>query len=446
MASNQQPYGYGPPPPPPSQSVAPQNTYSPYNPQLGYNQPPSTPQSNGRGRGGRGRGGNFTNGGRGDFHSPSPFNPQVGGYSTPGGYGAPPAVNGGYGPQTPAYGNQPTASPYPSAPPPPQWQNEQQHHQQQQPQTAPPPLPLSAQNYHPNYAPQVYQSQPTVYGQNPQPQQPPLHQQQPQYQNSPQPPSSFAQNAHSSQPPIPGGPPPQQWGGPSHHPQNPQFNSGRGGRGRGGGHQGHRSFDAPLMGPPIRMGFDNDHMSQASNSYPPFTTPQHGSPPVNISSPSPMYQNNQNGYRSQDYSQRGGGGHRGGHRAPLDPNPFYGNNNRGGRGGFSNQRGNFSNRGNRGDMQSNGFKPRYNRDFKSYTDNRNYSTSEAASDLPSKPGLTSTGMNSDGKKKQKKKKRKTNTLGLTPGNGEDSATEDDENEENRLGPLVIGTSAYVLLD
>lgn len=261
--------------------------------------------------------------------------------------------------------------------------------------------------------------------------------------NSPQPPNSFTQNTHSPQTPLPGGPPPQQqWGGPSHPPHTPQphFNGGRGGRGRGGNSQGRGGFDAPLMGPPIRMGFDNDHSSQASNNgFSPFTTPQHGSPPVNVSSP--LYQNNQNGYRSQ--SQRGRGGHRGGNRSSLDPNPFYTNNNRGGPGGFSNQRGNFNNnnRGNRGD--SNGFKPRYNRDFKGYTDNRGQPASDSAADLPEKPGTMITG--GEGKKKKKQKKRKTNTLGLTPGAGDDSGTEDDADEENRLASIAGGLALYVLI-
>lgn len=248
---------------------------------------------------------------------------------------------------------------------------------QQPPQAAP----LSAQNYHPNYAPQTYQ--PQQYG----PQQPAQ-----QFQGPPQ---HQPQYGHSG---PQGGPP--QWSGPPH--QAPQQFNNRG-RGRGGFSNGRGGHQAPLMGPPIRMGFgenERDQMAQAGNGFPqPY--PTHHSP-AGAPFSQPAYQ----GYPPNDFSQR----------PPLDQNPF--NASQRGRGGNQNFRG----RG-RGDFQ-----------FRGRDNNRHHNVGQRTSsdNFHPKPA----GAEAGGKKK---KKRRTNTLGLTP-NGvdhEDSEEEvDDVDEEARLVTLL----------
>jgi hypothetical protein len=201
------------------------------------------------------------------------------------------------------------------------------------------------------------------------------------------------------------------------------FNNGGRGRGRGGNTSGRGGFEAPLMGPPIRMGFDSDRpaesMPQASHGFSqPYAPPQH-SPPVPFSQPaygnSPPFQN----YAApQNFSQRG--------RSSLDPNPFH---SQGGRG-----RGAMNMRGNKRDHFGGGGDKNRHRNAKPHFQNQNRAMNGSghANDLPQKPAVD--GAKTGENKKKKKKKRKTNTLGLTPKTEEyeDSEEEDDADEETRL--------------
>ena len=168
------------------------------------------------------------------------------------------------------------------------------------------------------------------------------------------------------------------------------------------------------MGPPIRMGFDNErgggHMAQASNGFPqqyPNHTPQ---PPFT----QPSYQS----FPPQDFS---------GQRQALEPNPYTSPNR--GRGGNNNFRG----RG-RGDFQQ----------FRGRGDGRHHNNNghRATSDNFHKPAVA----DANGKKK---KKRRTNTLGLTPNGVENEVSEDevdDADEEARLVTLLgPDTPQYVFV-
>ena len=197
-------------------------------------------------------------------------------------------------------------------------------------------------------------------------------------------------------------------------------------------------MDAPLMGPPIRMGFDNDRLAgpvtQASSGFPPYPNPQHSSPPPYTQAP----------YQAppppQDFRGRGGhsGGQRGGQRAPLDPNPFHSNSRGGrgdrgervGRGGFNHQRG-------KRDPHT-GDKARY-RNVKDHNPRSDHLSHVI--DLHQKPVQAAGPQNTEGKKK-KKKKRRTNTLGLTPRteDHEESDEEDDADEEARLAAVAASGS------
>lgn len=170
------------------------------------------------------------------------------------------------------------------------------------------------------------------------------------------------------------------------------------------------------MGPPIRMGFDNDRsaepMPQASNGYPPPYAQQQG-PPVSFP-PQPQFQ----GYPPDRQVQRAP-------RPALDPNPFYSGSPQRGRGGFHD-------RGRRGGPPQDRFRGRGGFNNK----NRNTGSGSFGSqttDLPQKPVVDESLKSGDGKKK-KKKKRKVNTLGLTPATEDyqDSEEEDDVDEEARL--------------
>ncbi|KAH6630823.1 hypothetical protein B0J18DRAFT_113034 [Chaetomium sp. MPI-SDFR-AT-0129] len=346
-------YNYGPPPPapppaPPSSSPAGYPSYGP--PRGGHS---------GRGRGGSDRGG---------YHQPHH------GYN--------------YGHQQPAYGPQ-TPAPYaaPAAqsgyPQPPQQQSWHHDHSQQQHAQSGAPHALPAQNYHPNYAPQIYQPQQQQQG----------YAGQPPYQPAPQPPYGQPYAA-----PAPSGPPAQPWGA---HSQSPASHGGYSGGGRGG-RGGYNDRNAPkgqLMGPPIRMGFDAGQAQAApapvSAPYPYATPP---TPPAAYPSP---YQ----GYPAP---------------SPYMPThqPFDGRSGHGarhhGRGGFQHNksRGHFGGDKNRGRNNNN-----HGRDKSSTTQ------SSPAPQQQQKADAASAG---------KKKKRKTNTLGLTPG---DESDEDDENEEERLNEM-----------
>lgn len=293
-------------------------------------------------------------------------------------------------------------------PGPQQWRgNEQQQFQHQ-----PPPVPLSTQNYHPNYAPQVFGPGPQQpqYG----PQQPQMYPPQGQYNQAP--PMSHPQH----QGPVG----PQQWqGGQTHHPRGTHNNSGGRGRGRGGSRGG---FEAPLMGPPIRMGFDSDAsgspMTQASTGYPPYSGPQQGSP-IPFSQPLYQGQPQYQPYSPNSLPARGG-------RASLEPNPF----NHGNRG-----RGGVHNRGNRRDQFNDRSRQRGGKQHLSGPNKPVNSSSNRATDLPQKPAADA-GAKS-GEKKKKKKKRKTNTLGLTPGTDEyqdsEEEEEDDVDEESKLAASIL---------
>ncbi|CAG8952128.1 hypothetical protein HYFRA_00000866 [Hymenoscyphus fraxineus] len=411
--SGAQQYNFPPPPPPPGPSP----NQQPQQHQYGFPQPPQYQQPQRGGfapRGGRGG----SQGGRGDLHA-TPYGHPQNGYNGPSqnqgpqnhqqgpqsGYNGPPQQSSSYvhvsiGPQAPpaqhqgGYGG-------------PQWQQQQndqhaqhhgpsqhgpqqpQHHGPQHPQQhhpqqphmqqhAPVPAPLSAQNYHPNFAPQTY-NQPPQYG----------PQQTPQFQNPQQPPYGHSV-PHNQQAP-------QQWSAPPQHTP-PQFNNrGRGNAGRGG-FSGRGGPEPPLMGPPIRMGFDNDrgnHVPQASNGFPlPFQT--HQSSPVPFNQP---YQS----YPPQNFS---------GQRPPLDPNPFNSGPQRGrgghmnnhNRGGGGRNRGEFSFRGRDHRHSSNGHGHR--------ASSENFHKSHS----------------SEPNGKKKKKRRTTNTLGLTP-NGADHEESEEENDE-----------------
>ncbi|KAL8413848.1 hypothetical protein RB594_005184 [Gaeumannomyces avenae] len=358
-------YGYGPPPPAPP-SALPSGPSSGYTQYGQYQQQPPPPAGHSHG-GHSGRGGRGGHSGRGDFHgSPMPYP-----------YGNPPP---------PSYAAPPHGAP-------------------------PPHAPLSAHNYHPNYAPQIYQqpqySHQSPYG--PPPQQQPQQQQQTQQQAQPQPPSQAQPQAQQQPytphyPPYPhqqSGPPHQPWGGPGptgHQPAGPQFG---GGRGRGGSHGdrgGHKATAA--MGPPIRLGFDNrqEQPAPVSNGYPaPYGPPQVAAP-----YPAPPY---------QGYPPPG---------PPHMPGPvhydasYYG----GQHGARAHGRGGFHSSNGRGRPHMGGDKMRHNHHIKKpggapSTPHNNHQ----------KPDAASAG---------KKKKRKTNTLGLTPGEESD----DDANEEEKLVELI----------
>lgn len=196
-----------------------------------------------------------------------------------------------------------------------------------------------------------------------------------------------------------------QWQAPQQHHPN-AYNGGGRGRGRGG------RVDAPLMGPPIRMGFDStrssDPLSQASNGYPQYGAPPHGgqqSPPVPFSAPTFAPQGQFQSYPPNNQSHRGG-------RPSFDHGHF----NQGGRGRGGSSRG----RGGRNDRGG----------FRNNKPNHHNRGGDFSSIDTQKPGADA----KSGEKKKKKKKRKTNTLGLTPGADEhqESEEEDDADEEAKL--------------
>ncbi|POS83862.1 hypothetical protein EPUL_006288 [Erysiphe pulchra] len=393
MARPQQ-YKFPPPPPPPG---PPSNTQIQH---YGYAQPPRYQQHMQRGGGTPrgGRGGNASN--RGEFHGTVSYNiqhsgggydprnpqqspvpiPQSGFNSSPNGVHSPASYIGHQsGPNTPQS--------YIST----HWQNNQ-HVPQHGPSQ---PAPLSVQNYHPNYAPQPYQQ--------------PHYVQQPSFQAQP---PSYGHSIPPNQPPhvaphITPQASPQQWqGSPQHHRLSYSNHRGRGGFNVGG----RVSYDspAPLMGPPIRMGFDNDpgggHISQVGSGFP--------NSHVNRHTPNSFPQTPFRGYSPQDFSPCQ-------QRSAVDSNLHHTSHKA--KGGSSNYRG--KNRGDFNQSQSR------NRNESRYHQNGGQ---KSGSDTYHK-SLTA---DSTGKKK---KKRKTNTLGLTP-NGvehEDSEDEvDDIDEEARLVTLL----------
>ncbi|KAI1002965.1 hypothetical protein K3495_g5240 [Podosphaera aphanis] len=404
-----QQYAFPPPPPPPGQPPASQHPL----PQYGYTQQTGPYQQHQRGGGGVGRGGRGGNqGGRGDYHGASPYNTQMSG----GAYD-PRHPQQSQAPGPPAGFNGPNAQqmapPFTGSPPgpPPQqgaggayhWQSNQhnvhhgppQQHPPQPPmhQNPPHPTPISVQNYHPNYVPQPYQQ--PQYGPH---QHPPFQAQPPYVHNIPP-----NQPLHIAPPQIL---PQQHWQGPPLQNRH-SFN---GHRGRGGfNNVGRNSNDppAPLMGPPIRMGFDKDrggsHVTQASHGFPP--------PHINHHSSTPFPQTSFPG--CPEFFPAG-------QRPSIDSIPY---NSQRGRG---HENLNHKGKG-RGDFQHHQFRVR--------NDNRHQNNIHKAAfdNLHKLPGG---GLDANGKKK---KKRKTNTLGLTPNSidHEDSDDEvDDVDEEARLVTLL----------
>ncbi len=289
-------------------------------------------------RGGGGRGGH----GRGGFYSAAPYGfnsqpqPQLYPQPVPNNYPGPQA---GFAPQ--------------------QWQHDQtQGHAQQQPA---PVVPLAPQNYHPNFAPQMFQMVQHPQ-QQPQPQQP---------QPQPQPQQPYIQEYDPRMPSAP--PPPQHWGAAS---QPPGASFGHG-RGRGGHYNDRGAPKSQLMGPPIRLGFDGppppDPTAPVSNGYPAQSyTPSQGGP---VPYPAGPYQGFPPMGRPLAGPQRGPFGHKNGR-------PH-------GRGGLQNN-------SSRGRSHFGGDKMR------------------SQKPAPSGPTPNTPHQKPDAASSGKKKKRKMNTLGLTP--------------------------------
>ncbi|KAK4189709.1 hypothetical protein QBC35DRAFT_126639 [Podospora australis] len=338
-------YNYGPPPPPPpappSGSPAGYPSYGP--PRGGHS---------GRGRGGSDRGG---------YHQPP----------APYAYGQQPPQ---YGPQNPtpySGGPHPPQSGY-SQPPQQQWHPE---HGQQHPPPTSQHAPLPAQNYHPNYAPQLYQ-QPAPYNG------------QPPYPHAPPQPYGQGYSAPAPQPPA------QQWG--SHTSPSSSGSYGGGGRGGRGNYNDRGGPKSQMMGPPIRIGFDNpptvNPPAPVSAPYQPqpYGAPQ--GPPAPYPAPYPVYPP----------------------PAPYMPAPAP----------YDSRSGHNPRHHNRGGFHNNSAsRPHFGGDRNRH---RNQNKGPSAQTPPvqhQKPDAASAG---------KKKKRKTNTLGLTPG---DESEEDIENEEERLNEM-----------
>ncbi|ERT00313.1 uncharacterized protein SPSK_08613 [Sporothrix schenckii 1099-18] len=412
-------YGYGPPPPPPSSSQA-SGGYGHQYPST-YQQGPSHSGPSPRG----GRGGGYY-GGRGGGHAG-----QGGGsehHAQPGyGYGSQGPQQYGqqshYGASTPH--SAPASYGGPSQQPPSQQQHQWSHEPSVQ-HHAPPPQGYYAQHpQHAQHAPQGYSQQP------PQGQSPAQHQgsygQQPPY-GPPSGPASSQTPYNHHQYQQPSAPPSQQWSGLGG--QNGGYSGHYSGRGRGGGGYHHESrgggSKAHMMGPPIRIGFENGGSQHgpgagspapvSSGGYqpPPYAAPQGGAPPQPPSGPSGY-----NGAPYQSYPPTGPGGHGGPVGPPQHYDPYYNNqNNRHHqRGGFHNN----SHRGGRGGFTDN--KMRYK---------KHNSTSHAGAPHTTHPH-SNNHQKPDAASAGKKKKRKTNTLGLTPGEESD---EEEDDEEAKLVELI----------
>ncbi|KAK9771846.1 hypothetical protein AB5N19_05544 [Seiridium cardinale] len=231
--------------------------------------------------------------------------------------------------------------------------------------------PLPQSNYHPNYVPQ------STY-----PPQPPTTFQPAAYHASSQRPAYTA--AYNSSTPDYSA---QQWND-SSSPYSAY--SARGGRGgySGGDRGGHR---ADSGSPALRMGYDqgSGHTTQASNGYSQQYPPPHHSTPA-YSAPYPTYPPAVPAYPG-----------------PAPPAAAYSHNShnhRGrGRDGFSGH-----SRGRGGHHNDRNDKFRHKGQRPQHHDNHSAQKSDAAS--------------------AKKKKRKTNTLGLTPGDADDSDKEIDEEQ------------------
>ncbi|CAK7265187.1 hypothetical protein SEPCBS119000_001384 [Sporothrix epigloea] len=402
-------YGYGPPPPPPL----------PAQPSGAYGQQYQAPYQHGQSHGGHshsrgGRGGGYYGGGRGG--------------GTPGaGAGTDHQSRHGYG----AYGgaqqysqpaqyahNGSVPSPYGALPQPP---SSQQH-------WSPDPAGQHQPSPQAYYPPQAYQQQ-GPQG-HPHTQHQPTYGQQPLYtppNGTPAPPGPPSYGHQYQQQ---GGGYSHQWNASGSQPNAGHTNGGHtghyGGRGRGGGYHHEQRGGGPkshMMGPPIRIGFENGSShglgagppapvsSRAYQPPPPpgpYGVPQGGgSPPpppgpAGFGAPRPYqayppagspqhYDSNfNNSQNSRQYTRGGfhnGGGYRGGRTPYVDPKMRY------------NKKPGFYNNGPPGPHAA--FTPNYH---------------QKPDDIPN----------------GKKKKRKTNTLGLTPGDESDEG----EDEEAELVELI----------
>ncbi|EHK47602.1 hypothetical protein TRIATDRAFT_290973 [Trichoderma atroviride IMI 206040] len=256
-------YNYAPPPPPPPTSGG-----------ASFGQSSSAPYGQSRGGGSGSRRGGHYHGGRGDYHNSQPRYEYTG---QP--YPAQHAV--------PYGSSHPPANSYPAAQP--QWTPDHGHAPAHHAHPHAP-VPLSATNYHPNYAPQPYA--PSQY-----PQQAPYAAPQPYPYQAPPPPPSQAQ-----------------WSGQAAH--QTYGNS----RGRGGGY-GDRGGHKPSQGvPPVRHSHEYDAapppiVGSFPQSYPPDHRVVHYPPPQYAYAappPPPVAARHPESSHGQ-YPRRGRGGHRDGH-------------------------------------------------------------------------------------------------------------------------------------
>ncbi|TDZ21960.1 hypothetical protein Cob_v005025 [Colletotrichum orbiculare MAFF 240422] len=297
-----------------------------------------------------------------------------------------------YPQHTTGYQAQHAAGSYPPPPPQQQWHQDHAHSAPQHGTHAP--APLQTSNYHPNYAPQVYS--------HPQHAHPPAHQ-------PPYGPPQQQQYGHPYQPPAPYGAP-QQWAGPDHQAQN-QHSAGRGRGGYGNDRGGSRAAVAA----PAPVAYGNEGMQhQVNGGYPqPYADPraqqvQYAPPtqyPYNAPPPAP---------------------HAHAHAPAPQREPYHKQEGHSGRG-----RGNF--RGNSGRGRG-GFH---------HNNDRARNRSQGAHHHHRQDGGFQKHDKHDNAASGKKKKRKTNTLGLTP--GQESESEDDEMEEEKLRKL-IGADALQVTD
>ncbi|CAK7270293.1 hypothetical protein SEPCBS57363_004030 [Sporothrix epigloea] len=402
-------YGYGPPPPPPF----------PAQPAVGYGQQYQAPYQHGQSHGGHphmrgGRGGYF-GGGRGGGNPGAGAVADHQSRSSYGGYGS--AQQYSRPAQYAQSSNIPSPYGAPSQQPPSQqhWSHDTvaQHHQ------------LPPQGYYP---PQGFQQQ-SPQGHSHTQNQPPYGQQ-PLYASPSGPAGSPAQPSYGHQYQQQAAGYPHQWNSSGSHQQNGGHNghySGRegGGPNVGGGYHHEQRGGAPkahVMGPPIRIGFENGN-THGLGAGPPAPVSNRGYQPppppgpYNVlqggGSPPPLGPTGYGAVRPyQPYAPAGSPQH-------YDPNFNNQNNRQYTRGGFHTGNGH---RGGRMPHVEN--KMRYN---KKPGFHNNGPLGAHAAHLPSyhqKPDAASAG---------KKKKRKTNTLGLTPG---DESDEEEADEESKLVELI----------
>ncbi|KAI9824240.1 MAG: hypothetical protein M1832_002047 [Thelocarpon impressellum] len=410
MSSNPPGFAFPPPPPPPPKAAAPSLVYQAA-PQT-YVQPQAYPARGHNDRGHRGRG-------RGDG-----FRGSRAGNGGPRGHAARPAqaLNGQYGatpPTNPPSYSYPNAgyfppSGYPQAGP--QVDQAQAAWGQAQQYSQPQPQPASSQPYFPQpaaaqapqqqlqqqpYAPQHYYPTPSApLSQAPGPRQAydhsfpaPVVPVPPYSAEPPRPP--YHNGYGSGSPPSAQSPPP---------PQQPPL---------------HGQAPAPLMGPPIRMGFDDRH--------PVNVHPRRGAHlPLRQSSPPFPPRGGQAVHGADNRSF----GLRGAYNPNDNPNPYPG-------------RGH----GSRGHEQRRhgGTRPRGHHDRPRKAENTGPRPKAApavpsflSTTLPPKPPSTENEEGHGRKKKKQKKKRKHNALGLTPRTEEHEESEEEDVDEEAALAVTIG--------